>query len=80
MGLPDYLGGSGMKANSIVCVPGFAGATGQFYGDVLYTLHGAAAPPRFHWMMRFVHLALGNTVHEGCGSGGFYEQAQFADE
>jgi hydrogenase small subunit len=84
MGLPDYLGWSWRsKADlPIVCVPGCPVQPDNFMETLLYLLHHAAglAPPipldealRPAWLF-------GQTVHEGCDRGGYYEQADFAAE
>jgi hydrogenase small subunit len=83
MGLADYLG-SGWKSHAgipIVNVPGCPVQPDNFMETLLYLLNQAAgrAPPiplddrhRPSWLF-------GQTVHEGCDRGGFYEQADFAD-
>ncbi len=84
MGLPDYLGWQWKSRAEIpiVCVPGCPVQPDNFMETLLYLLYMAAgrAPMipldealRPTWLF-------GNTVHEGCDRGGFYEQAQFADE
>jgi len=84
MGLADYLGWK-WKAHSgipIVCVPGCPVQPDNFMETLLYLLHMAAgrAPMipldealRPTWLF-------GQTVHEGCDRGGYYEQAEFAEE
>jgi hydrogenase small subunit len=83
-GLPDYLGWDWKsKANiPIVCVPGCPIQPDNFTETLLYLLSMAAgrAPTiplddrlRPTWLF-------GNTLHEGCDRGGYYEQAQFADD
>jgi hydrogenase small subunit len=84
MGLPDYLGWDfRTKAGiPIVCVPGCPVHPDNFTETLLYLLHQAAgiAPMipldealRPTWLF-------GNTVHENCDRGGYYEQADFAAE
>jgi hydrogenase small subunit len=84
MGLPDYLGWQWHSRADIpiVCIPGCPVQPDNFMETLLYLLHMAAgrAPMipldnqlRPTWLF-------GATVHEGCDRGGFYEQAQFADE
>jgi len=84
MGLPDYLGWQWRsKADiPIVCVPGCPVQPDNFTETLLYLLTMAAgcAPMipldealRPTWLF-------GATVHEGCDRGGYYEQAQFAEE
>ena len=84
MGLPDYLGWQFRSQGDIpiVCVPGCPVQPDNFMETLLYLLHMAAgrAPMiplddalRPTWLF-------GATVHEGCDRGGYYEQAQFAEE
>jgi hydrogenase small subunit len=82
MGLADYLGWE-WKSNAgipIVCVPGCPVQPDNFMETLLYLLYMATgrAPMipldeslRPSWLF-------GQTVHEGCDRGGYYEQAQFA--
>src|SRR5579871_3334992 len=84
MGLPDYLGWQ-WKSNAnipIVCVPGCPVQPDNFMETLLYLLYMAAgrAPMiplddvlRPKWLF-------GETVHEGCDRGGYYEQGDFAEE
>ena len=83
-GLPDYLGWQWRSQGDIpiVCVPGCPVQPDNFMETLLYLLHMAAgrAPMiplddalRPTWLF-------GATVHEGCDRGGYYEQAQFAEE
>ncbi len=82
MGLPDYLGWAFRSTGGIplVCVPGCPVLPDNFTETLLYLLHQAAgmAPMipldealRPKWLF-------GNTVHENCDRGGYYEQADFA--
>jgi hydrogenase small subunit len=84
MGLPDYLGWQWTSTAGIpiVCVPGCPVQPDNMTQTLLYLLRQAAgsAPaipldealrPRF---------LFGQTVHEGCDRGGYYEQADFAAE
>jgi hydrogenase small subunit len=84
MGLPDYLGWGWRSAAGvpIVAVPGCPVQPDNFTETLLYLLYQAAgrAPPipldegqRPAWLF-------GQTVHEGCDRGGYYEQADFAAE
>jgi hydrogenase small subunit len=84
MGLADYLGWSWKSRAGIpiVCVPGCPVQPDNFMESLLYLLHMAAgrAPMipvddalRPTWLF-------GQTVHEGCDRGGYYEQAEFAEE
>ena len=84
MGLADYLGwdwrsGAGIP---VVCVPGCPVQPDNFMETLLYLLFQAAggAPMipldealRPTWLFS-------QTVHEGCDRGGYYEQADFAEE
>ncbi|HKU81492.1 MAG TPA: hypothetical protein VJP76_04905 [Candidatus Tumulicola sp.] len=84
MGILDYLGrdwksGAGLP---IVCVPGCPIKPDNLSETILYLLWQAAgrAPMipldeegRPTWLF-------GNTVHEGCDRGGYYEQGEFATE
>ena len=84
MGLADYLGWKWRsKADiPIVCVPGCPVQPDNFMETLLYLLYMAAgrAPMiPLDEVLRPTWL-FGNTVHEGCDRGGFYEQAQFAEE
>jgi hydrogenase small subunit len=84
MGLADYLGWKWKsKADiPIVCIPGCPVQPDNFTETLLYLLNMAAgrAPMiplddalRPTWLF-------GQTVHEGCDRGGFYEQAEFTEE
>lgn len=84
MGLPDYLGWDwkSIAGLPIVCVPGCPTPPDNITETLLYMLYLAAgrAPAiqldkalRPTWLYR-------ETVHEGCARGGYYEQAQFAEE
>jgi hydrogenase small subunit len=84
MGLPDYLGWEWKSQAEIpiVCVPGCPTQPDNIMETLLYLLHMAAgrAPMiplddalRPTWLF-------GSTLHEGCDRGGYYEQAQFADQ
>jgi hydrogenase small subunit len=82
MGLPDYLGWTWRSKGGlpIVCVPGCPVQPDNFTETLLYLLYQASgqAPMiplddalRPTWLF-------GQTVHEGCDRGGYYEQADFA--
>jgi hydrogenase small subunit len=84
MGLLDYLGRQWRSRAGvpIVCVPGCPVLPDNMTETLLYLLHMAAgrAPMiplddagRPTWLF-------GQTVHEGCDRGGYYEQGQFAEE
>lgn len=84
MGLPDYLGWAWKSEAGIpiICVPGCPVQPDNFTEVLLYLLTMAAgrAPMisldeelRPTWLF-------GQTVHEGCDRGGYYEQAQFAEQ
>ena len=84
MGLADYLGWSWKSKTGIpiVCVPGCPVLPDNFMETLLYLLYqfsdrapmipldGALRPT---WLFS-------QTVHEGCDRGGYYEQAEFAEE
>ncbi len=83
-GLADYLGWKWKSQVGIplICVPGCPVQPDNFMETLLYLLHMAAgrAPMipldealRPTWLF-------GQTVHEGCDRGGYYEQAEFAEE
>ena len=83
MGLPDYLGWEWKSTAGIplVCVPGCPVQPDNFMETFLYLLRQASglAPMipldeafRPKWLF-------GDTVHEGCDRGGYYEQGQFAE-
>lgn len=84
MGLPDYLGwnwhsSSGMP---IVCVPGCPVQPDNFMETLLYLINqvaGKAPMIPLDDLLRPKWL-FDSTLHEGCGRGGYYEQAQFAEE
>src|SRR6185437_10146153 len=82
MGLPDYLGWAFRSTAGIpvVCIPGCPVQPDNFTETLLYLLYQAAglAPMieldealRPRWLF-------GQTVHEGCDRGGYYEQGDFA--
>jgi hydrogenase small subunit len=84
MGLPDYLGWEWRSRAGIplVCVPGCPTQPDNLTETLLYLLFQAAgrAPMiPLDEAMRPTWL-FGETVHEGCDRGGYYEQAQFAEE
>ncbi|GAC1620643.1 MAG: hydrogenase small subunit [Candidatus Acidiferrum sp.] len=84
MGLPDYLGWK-WRSNAgipIVCVPGCPVQPDNFMEVLLYLLNmtaGLAPMIPLDDALRPTWL-FGSTVHEGCDRGGYYEQAQFAEE
>ena len=84
MGLPDYLGREWKSKAGIpiVCVPGCPTMPDNLTETLLYLLYQAAGRSplipldealRPTWLFS-------ETVHEGCDRGGYYEQAQFAEE
>jgi hydrogenase small subunit len=84
MGLPDYLGWKWRSTAGlpIVCVPGCPVQPDNFMEVLLYLLRqaaGAAPPIPLDEALRPAWL-FGQTVHEGCDRGGYYEQADFAPE
>ena len=82
MGVPDFLGWDWRSKAGIpiVCVPGCPVHPDSFMETVLYLLRQAAG----HAPMIPLDEALrprwlfGQTVHEGCDRGGYYEQGDFA--
>ena len=84
MGLPDYLGWQWKSTAGIpiVCVPGCPAQPDNMTETFLYLLHqwaGRAPMIPLDDSLRPTWL-FGETVHEGCDRGGYYEQAQFAEE
>ena len=84
MGLPDYLGWQWTSKVAIpsVCVPGCPVQPDNFMETLLYLLYmatGRAPIIPLDEALRPTWL-FGNTVHEGCDRGGYYEQAQFAEQ
>ena len=84
MGLPDYLGWDWKsRANiPIVCVPGCPVQPDNFMETLLHLLYQAAGRAPMISLDEFLRPSwlFGNTVHEGCDRGGYYEQADFALE
>ena len=84
MGLPDYLGWQWKSQSGIpiVCVPGCPAQPDNMMETLLYLLYMAAgrAPMiSLDQQLRPTWL-FSQTVHEGCDRGGYYEQADFAEE
>jgi hydrogenase small subunit len=84
MGLPDYLGWDWISKGGIpvVCVPGCPTPPDNITETLLYLLYqsvGRAPMINLDGALRPVWL-YEETVHEGCDRGGYYEQAQFAEE
>ncbi|MGA7624142.1 MAG: hypothetical protein WCA91_11210, partial [Candidatus Acidiferrales bacterium] len=84
MGLPDYLGWKWKsKANiPIVCVPGCPVQPDNMTATILYLLNMVAGKAPMIPLDESLRPAwmFGQTVHEGCDRGGYYEQAEFAAE
>jgi len=83
MGLPDYLGWSWKSAGNIpiVCVPGCPVQPDNMTETLLYLLNmsaGRAPMIPLDDSLRPTWL-FGQTDHEGCDRGGYYEQADFAE-
>jgi hydrogenase small subunit len=82
MGLPDFLGW-GWKSSTgvpIVCVPGCPVQPDNFMEVLLYLLYqasGQAPMIPLDDQLRPTWL-FSDTLHEGCGRAGYYEQADFA--
>lgn len=84
MGLPDYLGWKWRSQADIpiVCVPGCPAQPDNIMETILYLLYqsvGRAPMIPLDDALRPTWL-FGQTVHEGCDRGGYYEQAEFAEE
>jgi hydrogenase small subunit len=84
MGLADYLGWqwTSKAGIPIVCVPGCPVQPDSFMEVLLYLLRqasGQAPMIPLDEALRPTWL-FGQTVHEGCDRGGYYEQADFAAE
>jgi hydrogenase small subunit len=84
VGLPDYLGWQWRSRGGIpiVCVPGCPVQPDNFMETLLYLLHmatGKAPMIPLDDRLRPTWL-FGQTLHEGCDRGGYYEQAQFAEK
>ena len=84
MGLPDYLGWQWKSYAGIplVCVPGCPAQPDNMTETILYLLRqsvGHAPMIPLDDALRPTWL-FGETVHEGCDRGGYYEQAEFAEE
>lgn len=83
-GLPDYLGWKWTSRADlpIVCIPGCPTQPDNIMETLLYLLYmsvGRAPMIPLDESLRPTWL-FGNTVHEGCDRGGFYEQGEFAEE
>lgn len=83
MGLPDYLGWQWKSKAGIpiVCVPGCPVQPDNFMEVVLYLLNqlaGNAPMIPLDENLRPTWL-FGNTLHEQCDRGGYYEQGDFTD-
>ncbi len=84
MGVPDYLGWDWRSKAGlpIVCVPGCPTHPDNLSETILYLLYqvaGQAPMIPLDEALRPTWL-FGNTVHEGCDRGGYYEQGEFASE
>ena len=84
MGLPDYLGWEWKSSAQIpiVCVTGCPTQPDNLSETLLYMLHmasGRAPMIPIDDALRPTWL-FSQTVHEGCDRGGYYEQAEFAEE
>ncbi len=83
MGLVDYLGPAWTSSAGVplVCVPGCPTQPDNITETLLYLsrqLMGTAPMIPLDSVLRPTWL-FGQTVHEGCDRGGYYEQADFAD-
>lgn len=84
MGLPDYLGWDWRSKAGIpiVCVPGCPTVPDNFMEVLLYLLNqivGRAPMISLDEALRPTWL-FGETAHECCDRGGYYEQGQFAED
>ncbi|HEY6121764.1 MAG TPA: hypothetical protein VIV66_17540 [Pyrinomonadaceae bacterium] len=84
MGLADYLGWDWKSHEGIpiVCIPGCPVLPDNFLQTLLYLLYqfaGSAPMIPLDEALRPTWL-FGETAHECCDRGGYYEQAQFGDE
>lgn len=84
MGLPDYLGWEWRSKAGIpiVCVPGCPTQPDNLTETLLYMVYqsvGRAPEIPLDAELRPTWL-FSETLHEGCDRGGYYEQAQFAEE
>ncbi|MEP7037917.1 MAG: hydrogenase expression protein HypE [Acidobacteriota bacterium] len=84
MGLPDYLGWDWKSRGEIplVCIPGCPTQPDNLTETLLYLLYqsvGRAPLIPLDEQLRPTWL-FGETIHEGCDRGGYYEQGQFAEE
>jgi hydrogenase small subunit len=84
MGLADYLGWKWKSKAGIplVCVPGCPVQPDNFMETLLYLLYQAAGRAPIMPQDECLRPAwlFGQTVHEGCDRGGYYEQGEFAEE
>jgi hydrogenase small subunit len=84
MGLADYLGWDWMSGAGIpiVCVPGCPVQPDNFMETLLYMLYQAAGRAPMIPLDKALRPTwlFAQTVHEGCDRGGYYEQADFAEE
>ena len=83
MGLPDYLGWQWRSAAGVplVCIPGCPVQPDNLTETLLYLccqFAGRADPIPLDEALRPRWL-FGQTVHEGCDRGGYYEQGEFGD-
>jgi hydrogenase small subunit len=84
MGLPDFLGWEWKSRAQIpiVCIPGCPVQPDNMTETLLYLLNmavGRAPMIPLDDQLRPTWL-FGQTVHEGCDRGGYYEQAEFAEQ
>jgi hydrogenase small subunit len=84
MGLADYLGWQWRSSAGVplVCVPGCPTQPDNLTETLLYLLNqavGRAPMIPLDEALRPTWL-FGQTVHEGCDRGGYYEQAEFTEE
>jgi hydrogenase small subunit len=84
MGLPDYLGWDWKSYSGIplICLPGCPTQPDNLTETILYLLNMAAGLSPMIQLDKELRPAwlYSQTVHEGCGRGGYYEQGEFAEE
>jgi hydrogenase small subunit len=84
MGLADYLGWKWKSKAGIpiVCVPGSPVLPDNFMETLLYLLYQAAGLAPMIPLDEALRptCLFEQTLHEGCDRGGYYEQAEFAEE
>ena len=84
MGLPDHLGWDWKSSAgiSIVCIPGCPTQPDNLTDVLLYLIYQATGRSPMITLDEQLRPTwiFNETLHEGCDRGGYYEQAQFAEE